>query len=84
MKPATLVVRLGSNSPPSAPGAVSRWCMPCTPSAVVSVREAQIEGRELDLDAAFLLLVGEGLLDAVEAAFVGELVVLVVGVRRAR
>ena len=43
-------------------------------------REAQIERRELHLDAAFLLLVGEGLLDAVEAAFVGELVVLVVGV----
>ena len=43
-------------------------------------REAQIERRELHFDAAFLLLVGEGLLDAVEAALVGELVVLVVGV----
>ena len=43
-------------------------------------REAQVERQELHLDAAFLLLVGEGLLDAVEAAFIGELVVLVVGV----
>ena len=43
-------------------------------------REAQIERHELDFDAAFLLLVGEGLLDAVEAAFVRKLVVLVVGV----
>ena len=43
------------------------------------LRKAQVERLELDLDAAFLLPVGEGLLDAVEAAFVGELVVLVVG-----
>ncbi len=42
--------------------------------------EAQIERHELDFDAALLLLVGEGLLDAVEAAFVGKLVVFVVGV----
>ena len=43
-------------------------------------REPQVERHELDFDAAFLLLVGEGLLDAVEAAFVRQFVVLVVGV----
>jgi hypothetical protein len=42
--------------------------------------ESQLERLKLQFDAAFLLLVGEGLLHAVEAAFVRELVVLVVGV----
>ncbi len=43
------------------------------------LREAQVEGLELDLESALLLSVGKRLLDAVEAAFVRELVVLVVG-----
>ena len=36
--------------------------------------EPQVERHELDFDAAFLGAVGEGLLDAVEAVFVGEFV----------
>ncbi len=50
--------------------------MPWTPTAVRQRRKAQVERRELHLDAAFLLPVGEGLLHAVEAAFIREFEVL--------
>ena len=65
-------------------GAVRSWWPACTPTAVVSSAKPQIDRRELDFDAALLLLVGEGLPDAVGTRIdrIGEsdLVVLVVGV----
>ena len=78
-KPATLLVRFGSNNPAFGAGRGQFLMRALDAKRCGHLRKAQVERRELDLDSAFLLPVGEGLLDAVEAAFIGELVVLVVG-----
>ena len=75
-----MLVRLGSNRPALDTRRVQPLVHALHADGGGERCEAQIERRELHFDAAFLLLVGEGLLDAVEATFVGEFVVLVVGV----
>ena len=81
---ARVVVRIEQplNGPGASPGAVELLAAGLHAERRGELREAQVERHELHLDAAFLLLVGEGLLDAVveSGRFVEpELVVLVVG-----